>query len=82
MPRRFRILHHRQSQAGGHWDLTENLIPHRSGTAVPHGEGSLCAALEQLAGQGWVPVMDLAHEQAQPGESFILVTCQTPDGSA
>jgi hypothetical protein len=74
MARQYRILHHRQSLAGGHWDLVENLIPYRSSSAAaPHGEGSLCAALEALEAEGWVTVMDLVHANAQPGESFILL---------
>jgi hypothetical protein len=74
MAREFRILHHRQSLHGGHWDLVENLIPFRSATAnAPHGEGTLCAALEAAAADGWLPVMDLVHTQTQPGESFILL---------
>lgn len=74
MAREFRILHHRQSLAGGHWDLTENLIPYRSASAgAPHGESSLCGALELLGAEGWVPIMDLVHVQSQPGESFMLL---------
>lgn len=75
MAREFQILHHRQSgHSGGHWDLVENPIPYRASNAnVPHGEGSLCAALQALAAEGWEPVMDLAHVQAQSGETFILI---------
>lgn len=79
MARQFRVLHHRQSLGGGHWDLTENLIPYRSSTAAaPHGEGSLCGALEHLAEEGWVPIMDLVHMQAQAGESFMLLVRDAP----
>ena len=76
MAREFRILHHRQSGVtGGHWDLVENPIPYRSTNAQdPHGDGSLCAALEVLAADGWLPAMDLQHQQAQSGESFLLLT--------
>jgi len=74
MARQYRILHHRQSLSGGHWDLAENPLPYRASTAgAPHGEGSLCAALEALAHEGWMPLMDLIHAQSQPGESFILI---------
>ena len=75
MARQFRILHHRQSLAsGGHWDLVENVIPHRAAVAqAPHGDGSLCAALEHLGEEGWVPVMDLMNVQSQAGETFILL---------
>jgi hypothetical protein len=73
-PREYRILHHRQSLSGGHWDLVENPIPFRASQAqVPSGEGSLCAALEHLAEEGWKPCMDLYHAQAQAGESFLLL---------
>jgi hypothetical protein len=75
MAREFRILHHRHAPTGGHWDLVENPIPHRaSAGAAPHGEGSLCGALQTLAAEGWSPVMSLEHAQAQMGESFILIT--------
>jgi hypothetical protein len=76
MAREFRILHHRQSGlTGGHWDLVENPIPYRSTSGQdPHGDGSLCAALETLAKEGWLPAMDLQHQQAQSGESFLLLT--------
>ena len=75
MASEYRILHHRQEGAkGGHWDLVENPIPFRAATAgVPHGDGSLCAALQGLAEEGWRPIMDLYQAQAQSGESFILV---------
>ena len=74
MNREYRILHHRQSLQGGHWDMVENPIPFRSAAAnVAHGEGSLCAALQHVATEGWVPIMDLYHAQAQAGESFILL---------
>ncbi len=74
MAREFRILHHRQSLAGGHWDLVENPIPHRAAAAkAPQGDGSLCAALQVLADQGWTPIMEITHGQAQPGETFILL---------
>lgn len=74
MARQYRILHHRQSLSGGHWDLTENPLPHRSATAnAPQGDGSLCAALEFLTEQGWHPVMSVDHAQAQAGETFILL---------
>ena len=74
MAREYRILHHRQALSGGHWDLVENPIPYRSSTAeAPHGEGTLCSALQTLAEQGWNPVMDLFHQQAQSNESFILL---------
>ena len=78
MPREFRILHHRQSLSGGHWDLVQNPLPYRASTAgTPHGESSLCGALEALAAEGWNPIMDLIHAQSQPGESFILVARDT-----
>ena len=78
MAREYRILHHRQSLAGGHWGLVENPLPYRPSTGgAPHGEGSLCGALEGLSGEGWVPLMDLIHAQSQPGESFILVARDT-----
>ena len=74
MAREFRILHHRQSLAGGHWDLSCNPIPHRaSATTAPQGDGSLCDALETLAQEGWVPIMPLAQAQAQGGETFLLM---------
>ena len=74
MAREYRILHHRQSLGGGHWDLVENPIPFRASAAnVPHGEGSLCTALQNLGEEGWKPIMDLYHAQAQAGESFILL---------
>jgi hypothetical protein len=73
-PREYRILHHRQSLNGGHWDLVENPIPSRSAAAsAPHGDGSLCAALQTVTQDGWQPLMDLGQAQAQPGETFILV---------
>jgi hypothetical protein len=76
MAREFRVLHHRQSGGtGGHWDLVENPIPFRASSAqAPHGEGSLCSALQHLAEEGWVPVLDLAQPGAQSGESFLLLT--------
>jgi hypothetical protein len=76
MAREYRILHHRQEGvAGGHWDLVENPIPFRASTAnVPHGDGSLCLALQELATERWTPIMDVCHSQAQSGESFILMT--------
>jgi hypothetical protein len=76
MAREFRILHHRQSgPAGGHWDVVENPIPYRASTAsAPHGEGSLCAALQEVAEDNWEPVMNLDHVQLQSGESFILLS--------
>jgi hypothetical protein len=75
MAREFRILHHRQSLGGGHWDLAENPIPYRASTAnAPQGDGTLCAALEQLGTDGWSPVMDLYHQQAQSNESFLLLS--------
>ena len=81
MPREFTILHHRQALQGGHWDLTENPIPYRGSQAnAPHGEGSLCSALGLLAREGWVPVLDLAHQQAQSGETFILMARSVPEG--
>jgi hypothetical protein len=43
-------------------------------TAAPHGEGTLCAALQQLAEEGWSPLMNLVQAQAQMGESFILLS--------
>jgi hypothetical protein len=74
MAREFRILHHRQLLASGHWDLVENVIPHRAATAAaPQGDGTLCAALGFLAAEGWIPVMDLVNVQAQAGETFILL---------
>ena len=74
MAREYRILHHRQSGvAGGHWDLVENPIPFRASSAgAPHGDGSLCGALQHLAAEGWAPVMDMQCP-AQTGESFILL---------
>jgi len=81
MPREYRILHHRQSHAGGHWDLVENPIAYRSATGVvPEGDGSLCRALQDLDEQGWIPLMDFVHVQAQPGESFILVSRERGEG--
>ena len=76
MAREFRILHHRQSgPAGGHWDVVENPIPYRASTAsAPHGEGSLCAALQEVAEDNWEPVMNLDPVQLQSGESFILLS--------
>jgi hypothetical protein len=74
VPREYRILHHRQSHTGGHWDLVENPIPYRSHAGfVPEGDGSLCGALEALGQDGWLPLMDFVHVQAQPGESFVLL---------
>ncbi len=75
MSREFRILHHRQSGVdGGHWDLTENPIPFRANAErVPHGDGSLCAALNTLAGDGWIPVMVLNESIKQSGETFLLL---------
>lgn len=74
MAREFRILHHRYTMGSGHWDLVENPIPYRTATAnVPHGESSLCAALQALGEEGWAPIMSLEHMQAQPGETFILL---------
>ncbi len=79
MAREYRILHHRQSHTGGHWDLTENPIPYRSRDgSAPEGDGSLCAAMEFLDAQGWSPVMDFVHVQAQPGESFVLLVRERP----
>jgi hypothetical protein len=75
MATEFRILHHRHATTGGHWDLVENPIPHRSAAAAaPHGEGTLCAALQSLAGEGWTVLMNLQVGQAQLGESFILLS--------
>jgi hypothetical protein len=74
MAKEFRILHHRHAATGGHWDLVENPIPHRSAAAAaPHGEGTLCAALQTLTGEGWNLVMNLQSPQSQLGESFILL---------
>jgi hypothetical protein len=74
MAREYRILHHRQSGLGGHWDLVENPVLTRSLAAhAPHGEGTLCAALIQLAEEGWTPRMELFGNQAQAGESHILL---------
>jgi hypothetical protein len=75
MAREYRILHHRQiGIAGGHWDMVENCIPHRAAVAAaPHGDGSLCAALEHLSREGWEPVMELIQVSSQSGESFILI---------
>lgn len=75
MARQYRILHHRQSgPTGGHWDLVENPLPFRASAAgVPHGEGSLCHALETLAEEGWLPSLELVHVQGQSGESFMLL---------
>jgi hypothetical protein len=74
MAREYRILHHRTSLGAGHWDLAENPMPYRaSSTDAPHGDGTLCAALQQLAAEGWDPIMDLSHAQAQANESFILL---------
>lgn len=71
----YRILHHRQSMAGGHWDLVENPIPYRTSSAsAPHGDGTLCAALQHLNTEGWRPVMDLFQPGAQSGETFLLLT--------
>jgi hypothetical protein len=75
MAREYRILHHRQSLNVGHWDLAENPMPYRASTAAaPQGDGTLCAALQRLDAEGWIPVMDLSHAQAQANESFILLT--------
>lgn len=75
MTREYRVLHHRQQGiAGGHWDLTENPIPYRqTSDRTPHGDGSLCAALESLGGEGWSPVMEMEHAHSQPGETFLLI---------
>jgi hypothetical protein len=74
MAREYRILHHRQSLGGGHWDLTENPMPYRaSASTAPHGDGTLCGALQDLSEEGWAPVMELMHAGAQSGESFILM---------
>ncbi len=74
MAREYRILHHRQSLTGGHWDLVENAILTRSAAAqAPHGDGTLCSALETLTVDGWTPVMELFASQAQTGESHILL---------
>ena len=74
MAREYRILHHRQSLSGGHWDLVENVIPYRSaGAAAAEGDGSLCNALQTLGEEGWSPLMDLGHVQTQPGETFLLL---------
>ena len=74
MEREYRILHHRQALAGGHWDLLENRAPFHTQTATPpHGEGTLCGALQVLAEEGWNPAMDLHHRQAQSNESYILM---------
>jgi len=75
MAREFRILHHRQhGPTGGHWDVVENPIPYRATSAnAPHGEGSLCLALQTLAEEGWEPQMTIGHQQSQSGESFILL---------
>lgn len=73
--REYMVLHHRYTMGGGHWDLVESPAPYRSAsTGAPHGEGSLCAALRQLDGEGWQPVLSLEHAQAQPGESFLLLS--------
>ena len=78
MPRQYRLLHHRQSMSGGHWDLSENPIPHRPAAGqIPHGEGSLCGALEQLSTEGWSPILEMVTAQGQPGETFILITRET-----
>jgi hypothetical protein len=75
MAREYRILHHRQSLGGGHWDLTENPLPYRaSAAASPHGDGTLCGALQSLGEEGWTPLMELMHAGAQSGESFILMS--------
>ena len=75
MAKEFRILHHRYSTTGGHWDLVENPLPYRAGAAnAPHGEGSVCESLQQLAADGWTPVLELAHATAQSGELFILLS--------
>jgi hypothetical protein len=73
MAKEFRILHHRHAVNGGHWDLVENPIPHRAAAAAPHGEGTLCVALQNLASEGWSPLMNLEVAQAQLGESFLLL---------
>jgi hypothetical protein len=75
MAKEFRILHHRYSSTGGHWDLVENPLPYRTTSgSTPHGEGTVCQALQQLAGEGWTPVMEFVHAQAQSGELFILLS--------
>lgn len=81
MAREYRILHHRQAgSAGGHWDLVENPIPFRASLErVPHGDGSLCAALSELSTQGWTPSLVLAAAHAQSGETFILIWRDTQD---
>jgi hypothetical protein len=74
MAREFRILHHRYGHGGGHWDLVEDATPYRSAAAgAPHGESSLCAALQHLGEQGWAPLLSLEHTQAQAGETFLLL---------
>ena len=78
MAREYRILHHRQSgAAGGHWDLVENPIVYRTASSdAPQGDGSLCAALQKVGADGWVPIMELGEQQAQSGETFILLARQ------
>ena len=74
MAREYRILHHRSSLGAGHWDLAENPMPYRaSTTTAPHGDGTLCGALQLLGEEGWTPILDLSHAQAQANESFILL---------
>lgn len=74
MAREYRILHHRQSVTGGHWDLVENPVLTRSSASKsPQGDGSLCAALNSLGGEGWTPAMELFAPQAVSGEVHILL---------
>ena len=74
MAREYRILHHRHSVTGGHWDLVENAVLTRASTAhVPHGEGTLCAALTQLGEEGWQPMMELFGSHAVAGEAHVLL---------
>ena len=74
MAREFRLLHHRQSVTGGHWDLVENPVLTRSATnQAPQGDGTLCAALMALAEEGWLPAMELFGTLAQAGETHILL---------
>jgi hypothetical protein len=75
MAREFIILHHRQSVTGGRWDLVENAVLTRAVSAnAPHGEGSICGALRDLAEQGWTPAMELFSSLSQSGETHILLS--------
>lgn len=74
MAREYRILHHRQSVTGGHWNLVDGPVLTRSAaTHAPQGDSTLCMALTALSEEGWAPVMELYANQAQPGETHILL---------